>query len=69
MALPGGEIWHQSVLDVQDVVEENDHFGNAIASGDFNGDGCDDLAVGVEDESFASLQALKGPKISKAPGR
>ena len=66
MVLPGGEVWHQSVLDVQDVVEENDHFGNAIASGDFNGDGCDDLAVGVEDESFAALQALGPEDIQNA---
>jgi hypothetical protein len=28
---------------------ENDHYGGALAAGDFNGDGADDLAVGVPD--------------------
>ena len=31
--------------------EEDDFFGGALASGDFDGDGCDDLAVGVPGEN------------------
>jgi FG-GAP repeat protein len=31
--------------------ENNDHFGGALAFGDFNGDGYDDLAVGVPGEN------------------
>ncbi len=33
-----------------DGVEENDFFGSALAAGDFNGDGYDDLAVGTPNE-------------------
>lgn len=33
--------------------ETNDLFGNALAAGDFNGDGTDDLAVGVDGEDVA----------------
>ena len=33
-------------------VEENDFFGKSLASGDFNCDGIDDLAVGTPEESF-----------------
>lgn len=32
---------------IKDKAEENDQFGQALASGDFNGDSRDDLAIGV----------------------
>lgn len=35
---------------VDDTSEVDDHFGEALASGDFNGDGYTDLAVGAPDE-------------------
>lgn len=35
--------------------EMDDRFGAALAAGDFNGDGFDDLAVGVPDEDFGSF--------------
>jgi hypothetical protein len=44
---------NQSVADVLDVAETGDHFGAALAAGDFNGDGRDDLAVGVPGEDCA----------------
>ena len=46
------EIWHQSMPSSQDQAEAGDQFGNAIASGDFNGDGYYDLAVGVPFENL-----------------
>lgn len=36
------------------VPEQDDTFGYALAAGDFDGNGCTDLAVGVPDESIGS---------------
>jgi len=33
-----------------DTPEESDNFGSALAAGDFNGDACDDLAIGTPNE-------------------
>jgi hypothetical protein len=41
-----------SQLDVGEEPENNDHFGSALAAADFDGDGFDDLAVGVPDEDL-----------------
>ncbi len=41
--------------------EAGDRFGHAVAAGDFNDDGCDDLAVGIPFESVSS-NAGQGPK-------
>lgn len=36
------------------LIEAGDNFGGALAAGDFDGDGCDDLAVGVPGEGIGS---------------
>lgn len=46
----GNQIWHQDSDIIEDTAESNDAFGTALAVGDFNGDGFDDLAVGVQGE-------------------
>jgi hypothetical protein len=43
----GSEWLHQGAPDVADSAQADDRFGYALASGDFNGDGYGDLAVGV----------------------
>ena len=43
------ELWHQNSPLVPDAIETNDQFGKAVAAGDFNGDGIDDLAIGIPD--------------------
>jgi hypothetical protein len=48
----GNQYFHQNVLSMEDEAEFNDRYGSALAAGDFNGDGRDDLAVGVPWESF-----------------
>jgi hypothetical protein len=45
--------------EVQDEAENNDYFGSALASGDFNGDGHPDLAIGVPKEG-AGLYSDEG---------
>jgi hypothetical protein len=48
---PSNQFWTQSTADVNDVSEAGDHFGSSLTSGDFNGDGRDDLAIGVPSEN------------------
>lgn len=43
----GDQLWSQNSTGVPDVSEANDNFGYALASGDFDGNGFDDLAVGA----------------------
>jgi hypothetical protein len=56
----GREIWNQptpTVVGLADTAEVGDAFGYALAVGDFDGNGCDDLAVGVplEDDNSSPL--------------
>lgn len=41
--------------DIRGAVEAGDEFGAAVAAGDFNGDGADDLAIGVPGEAVGSI--------------
>ena len=50
----GSQLWHQDVEGVNDGAEHNDEFGSSLAVGDFDGDGIDDLAIGVPGESLGS---------------
>ena len=51
----GNQLWHQNSDGIVGAAEEGDSFGAALASGDFNGDGFDDLAVGVNGEDIGSI--------------
>jgi hypothetical protein len=51
---PDDQVWDQDTDGVIGTTEDGDHFGWALGSGDFNGDGFLDLAIGVPNEnSFA----------------
>ncbi len=51
----GNQLWNQDSPGILDVAEQYDEFGKALASGDFNGDGFADLAVGVPGESVGAI--------------
>ncbi len=48
-------IWHQNSYGIADICESRDHFGRSLASDDFNGDGRDDLAIGVPQETIGNI--------------
>ena len=55
-SLTGHQLWTQDSINVDDVAEEGDVFGSSLSTGDFNGDGKDDLAIGVVNEDVGSLK-------------
>lgn len=62
----GSQLWHQDVADVEGVAEISDRFGRALATGDFDRDGYDELVIGIPNEDIGStndagwVQVLKG---------
>jgi hypothetical protein len=54
LGFAGNQLWSQESPYVLDPGEEGNEFGRAVAAGDFDGDGFDDLAIGVPFEEFGS---------------
>lgn len=54
LSTTGDEIWHQGSESVPGALEADDEFGAALAVGDFNDDGVDDLAIGAPGEAIGS---------------
>lgn len=48
------QIWTQDSVGILDFAEAYDAFGRALTTGDFNGDGRDDLAIGVPGENVGT---------------
>jgi hypothetical protein len=46
------QLVHQGTANVEGVPQSGDHFGQSLAPGDFDGDGFDDLAIGIPGEKL-----------------
>jgi hypothetical protein len=51
----GNQFWHQGFQGLQDQLNGFESFGWSLAAGDFNGDGTDDLAIGVPYEDLEGI--------------
>jgi hypothetical protein len=52
----GSQLFNQESPGVTSTAESFDAFGDALAAGDFNSDGSDDLAIGVPNESVGAIE-------------
>src|SRR5262245_16809611 len=59
----GNQVWHQGITGINDNPENSDGFGFKLAAGDFDGDGHDDLAVGVAFETIGSVVSAGGVQV------
>ena len=57
LSAQNSQLWNQNVGSVGGVAEPGDRFGSALASGDFNGDGRSDLAIGEPFEDVVAIDA------------
>ncbi|HJT87716.1 MAG TPA: FG-GAP-like repeat-containing protein [Bryobacteraceae bacterium] len=68
------QIWYQGANTICCHLEANAHFGAALAPGDFNGDGKQDLAVGIPNASVGGVAGagaavvIYGSSAGLAPG-
>ena len=70
LSAPKNQLWDES--DLFDGIEQNDRFGTMLATGDFDGDGTDDLAIGqpYEDGRVGDVHVLYGsPSGLSAAGK
>jgi hypothetical protein len=58
----GRRYFDQGTVSNTETPEDGDHFGFALAAGDFNG-GCDDLLIGVPDEDGTPLVEVDSGKV------
>ncbi|MEM7082845.1 MAG: dockerin type I domain-containing protein [Pseudomonadota bacterium] len=52
ISLSGEQYWHQGTSGIAGAIENDDFFGRALATGDFNNDGYADAVFGLPEENF-----------------
>jgi hypothetical protein len=52
---PSDQLWTQNSVGVDNSAGAGDGFGSSLVAGDFNGDGKDDLAIGVPNEDIGAV--------------
>jgi len=57
------QIWTEDSPNIDNQAETGDQFGQALATGDFNADGKDDLSVGVPLEDLGSIGNTGGVEV------
>jgi hypothetical protein len=57
------QFWHQDVSGILDMAEASDFFGRPLTAGDFDGDGYDDLAIGVYAEDVGTISNAGGVHV------
>jgi hypothetical protein len=56
----GNQVWRQNSPGIPNSPEVTDYFGTSVAAGDVNGDGRDDLAIGVPGEGLGISDSASG---------
>ncbi len=59
----GNQLFHQDSTGILETAEQGDRFGASLAAGDFDGNGYDDLAIGVPNEKVGSVQNAGGVQV------
>jgi DNA-binding beta-propeller fold protein YncE len=63
------QIWTQDSEGVGEDDDRDDEFGSSLAAGDFNGDGQDDLAIGIPSEDYGRIIGPTTALVRRDNGR